>query len=319
MVVFSPGFGNGGGLTSLYFYRPSPDDAASPPSFVGLIALYSHTHSYFVSAFNRSYFKRDTFRLGLVGAYGNIKSDLDVTGLDAVEFSSTVYGLGVRPEWRIIGDLFGGVTGAYSVVDYQEGNEVSKEYFRIYGLGKYTTGLVGPRISYDSRDNQFSPYKGIYAALDARIVPEAFGAETTYHTVALEINDYEQLWPRHVLALRGYGRFTPSDTPYAGLSKLGRRSDLRGYTPGEHVGRKLISTQAEYRWMFARRWGVVGFGGVAALYDGGLGSIKSDQVFPSGGAGVRFALHEENRLNFRVDYAFGADDGGLYVSIGEAY
>jgi hypothetical protein len=100
---------------------------------------------------------------------------------------------------------------------------------------------------------------------------------------------------------------------------LGRRNDLRGYTPGEYVGRNIIAAQAEYRWMFARRWGVVGFGGVAALYDGGLNSITSDQVFPGGGGGVRFVLHEENRVNFRVDYARGADDDGLYVSIGEAF
>ncbi|MGD8719129.1 MAG: BamA/TamA family outer membrane protein [Candidatus Zixiibacteriota bacterium] len=318
MVVFSPGFGNGGGLTGMYFYHPSLD-GVSPASNVGASALYSHNHSYAVAAFNQSYFMRDTFRLAFGGAYADVKSDLDIPTLGSVEFSSTAYGVAVRPDVRIFGNLFGGITGAYMVTEYKAGNEASKAYFQTYGIDKDKLGSVGTRLVYDSRDNQFFPYDGVFAAAEARLVPSAFGSESTYHTIVCHLNDYERLRPGHVLALRGSGRFTPSDTPYTGLSKLGRRSDLRGYTPGEHVGRNIIATQAEYRWIFARRWGVVAFGGVAALYDGGLKSITSDRVFPGGGAGVRFGLHEENRVNFRVDYARGADDDGLYVSIGEAF
>ena len=98
---------------------------------------------------------------------------------------------------------------------------------------------------------------------------------------------------------------------------LGRRSDLRGYTSGEHVARNLLSTQAEYRWMLNDRWGLVGFFGVARLYDGG---IDEGENFSSGGVGVRLRLHQANRVNLRVDFAWGEnDEDGFYVSLREAF
>jgi hypothetical protein len=131
---------------------------------------------------------------------------------------------------------------------------------------------------------------------------------------------YKLVRPKQVLALRGYGRFTPSDTPYYGLSTLGRRSDLRGYTSGENVAENLISTQIEYRCMIFRKFGIVGFVGAAALYDKDISNIDSDTTFFSGGIGFRYVLHEENRVNFRVDFAIGEDDeDGFYVSISEAF
>ena len=101
-------------------------------------------------------------------------------------------------------------------------------------------GLVA---SYDTRDNTRYPYKGIFSELGVTFVPEFLGSEESYHVFDAQVNVYKLVRPKQVLALRGYGRFTPSDTPYSGLSTLGRRSDLRGYTSGENVAENLISTQ----------------------------------------------------------------------------
>ncbi len=151
-------------------------------------------------------------------------------------------------------------------------------------------------------------------------MPEELGSEESYYVIEAEGNFYHQWQPGHIIAFRAYGRFAPSDTPYSGLSTLGRRSNLRGYTSGEKVAENLLSAQAEYRWMFARRWGIVGFFGSAALYDGSIGNVTSDDIYHSGGIGIRYVLHEQNRVNFRFDYAWGVDDDeGFYVSISEAF
>ena len=42
--------------------------------------------------------------------------------------------------------------------------------------------------------------------------------------------------------------------------------------------------------------------------------------FSSGGVGVRLRLHQANRVNLRVDFAWGEDDeDGFYVSLREAF
>lgn len=95
--------------------------------------------------------------------------------------------------------------------------------------------------------------------------------------------------------MRAYGRFTPSGTPYAGLSTLGRSGDLRGYTAGENIAENLIALQAEYRMMFTKKIGGVAFVGVSQL-------------------------NAENKMNFRFDYAWRSyDEEGFYVSVGEAF
>ncbi|MEN7973898.1 MAG: hypothetical protein ABFR47_08695, partial [Verrucomicrobiota bacterium] len=128
------------------------------------------------------------------------------------------------------------------------------------------------------------------------------------------------LFDNHVLALRLYGRFTPSGTPYSGLSTLGRRSDLRGYTAGENVAENLIVLQSEYRVMFTPKVGAVAFLGISELYNGGLGNINSDTFYPSGGIGIRYMMNAENKMNFRFDYAWGEDEeSGFYMSVGEAF
>jgi hemolysin activation/secretion protein len=178
-------------------------------------------------------------------------------------------------------------------------------------------GIVANR---DTREHQRYPNGGSYTGFSGTTVPEWLGSEEGYYVLEGETNHYLKVRTGQVLALRAYGRFTPSDTPYSGLSTLGKRSDLRGYTSGEKVAENLISTQAEYRWMFTRRWGVVGFAGVATLYDGNLGNIETDNIYFSGGAGIRFRLHQENRVNFRVDYAVGENDqDGFYVGVMEAF
>ncbi len=320
MVLSNPSFGSGGGVVGMYFYRPSPEDTISPPSNVSAMGVYSDTDSYFIGVFNQSYLREDHWRLRMGLVNGRINNELDIPDIGTAKFTTDINGLFARSEKRVIGDLFLGVKGSYLDVSYKEDNQESRDYFELYEVEDSSTASLGLVASYDSRDNTRFPYKGMLAELGVSLYPESFGSEENYHVLEGQANLYHEVRRRQILALRGYGRFTPSDTPYVGLSTLGRRSDLRGYTSGENVAENLLSAQAEYRWMFAPKWGVVGFAGVAALYDGGMDNIESDNVFFSGGFGFRYVLHEENRVNFRVDFAWGEDDeDGFYVSVSEAF
>ena len=237
-----------------------------------------------------------------------------------MRFATRLRGVGGKLEHRVKGDVFlGGVLG-YHHIWYEEGNAVSGDYFDDFDVEENQSWVVGATLSYDTRDDPRYPLDGVLCNANFTAVPEALGAHEGYNFTELVGNSYDQWRPGHVLALRAYGRFTPPGTPYVGLSTLGRRSDLRGYVSGEKVAENLVSTQAEYRWMFHRRVGAVGFGGVAALYDDGPSHISSDEVYFSAGAGIRLVLHEKSRINLRVDYAWGEDDeSGLYVSVGEAF
>jgi len=320
MFVSNPAFGNGFGAAGMYFYRPQPDDKISPQSVVSLFGLYSDTDSYFAGLFNSMFLNEDQWRVKMGLVTGRINHDLDVPDFGNVEFESNIGFLGGGIERRVFGDFFIGIDGAYRKIRYKEGNAASSEYFKLFGVTDNSSGIFAFPLSYDSRDNIRFPYSGTFAQIRPQFVPEWLGAEDAYEALEVQYNRYLQVETRRILALRLYTHLTPPDTPYEGLSTLGRRSDLRGYTSGEHIGNNLISTQAEYRCLFSERFGMAAFGGFALLYDGSIKNVNSDSLFSSVGLGLRFVLHKETRQTFRIDYAWGEDDeDGFYISIGEAF
>ena len=130
----------------------------------------------------------------------------------------------------------------------------------------------------------------------------------------------KNLTAAHILALRLYGSSGTEDTPYSGKSRLGQQSDLRGFKSGEISGRTLLSGQAEIRWQFTERWGAVAFGGLAKLWDDDLEALITEDLYYSGGIGIRYMLNTDQKINFRIDVAVGnGDNQGIYIGIQEAF
>lgn len=321
LFVANPAFGNGFGAVGMSFFRPDPADAVSPASTLGLVGLYSDTDSYFAGLFAKTFLKEDLWRVAGGAVNGRINNAFEIEGISqTVEFSTLVNALFTRIDRRMSGNWFlGGMAGVIDM-NYREGNAASKIYFDLFDVKDNLSGQFALIGFHDSRDDVRYPASGNYSEATLGIVPEWLGSIEGYYALELFANQYISPLDRQVLALRAYGRFTPSDTPYSGLSTLGRQSDLRGYTMGEKVAENLIALQAEYRWLVTRRLGFVGFAGVSELYDGAIGSINSDTFHPSAGLGLRYMLSMENKMNFRIDYAWGSrDERGIYVGVGEAF
>jgi len=74
--------------------------------------------------------------------------------------------------------------------------------------------------------------------------------------------------------------------------------------------------QAEYRWRFTERFGLVAFGGVGSVAPE-IGQF--DKLLPSVGTGLRYVLAKKNNVSLRFDAAWGRDEHTFYVGIGEAF
>ena len=321
-VSTNPAFGNGGGLVGMFFFDPNEAEGdSSPTSLVGAVGLYSDTDSHFAGLFTRTFWDDDSWRLSGGIVNGSIHHELDVESLGTrVDFTSRVNALVARYDRRVGGDFFLGGKAVVVDFDYEEGNAASSIYFPLFGVEDQFSAQIGVVAMHDSRDQIYYPQHGGWSEVNVMLVPEWLGSDDGYHYVEVFSNRYEALRPGHVLAGRVYGRFAPSDTPYSGLSTLGRQSDLRGYTAAEFVAENLLTLQLEYRWKFTDVLGVVAFGGVSELWNGDLSNWNGDTFHASGGGGLRITLNQTNQMNLRIDYAFGEDDEeGLYVSMGEAF
>ena len=96
-----------------------------------------------------------------------------------------------------------------------------------------------------------------------------------------------------------------------------------GCAMGKYRGRHLVTGQAEFRWAFYRHLGAVAFAGVGTVW-GGESQSEEDvferSLLPRVGAGLRFTLSTDKRINARIDYAFGVNgNDALYLGIAEAF
>jgi hypothetical protein len=121
-----------------------------------------------------------------------------------------------------------------------------------------------------------------------------------------------------VLAYRAFGKFTAGRVPFFDLAFFGTHNDLRGYPGGQYVDKMMIATQAEYRWRFWGKWGMVAFAGIGEVAPT-LSEFGAGNLLPSVGAGLRYMVSEANRVNISVDYARGKDGDAVYFYIGEAF
>lgn len=326
MIVANPSFGNGGGAIGMYFFNTDNASTNNPDSAIVGIGLYSDTDSYFWGLFGQTFWKKDTWRISGGVANPRIKNDFSLEGLslpvtpENVKFTSTVAAYILRVDRRVYGDWFLGMKGQVMDVSYSDPNQIAQAYFKYYDVEDTTSGQLGFVGSYDTRDDVRYPVKGNQSELSWTAAPEEWGASSDYTITEGFSNQYISFVDRQVLALRAFGRFTPSGTPYSGLSTLGMFSDLRGYTAGKYVAENLIALQTEYRVMFTKKIGGVAFAGVSQLYNGSLSNTTGDDFYPSGGLGFRYLLNAENKINFRFDYAWGTgDEEGFYMSVGEAF
>jgi outer membrane protein assembly factor BamA len=221
-------------------------------------------------------------------------------------------------QYRVTDKFYAGLKGKLKDEKYSPDNLSGQEYLTIVNAVDTTSVDLGVVMSYDSRDNRFYPYDGIFSEISFTPKPESLGNETDYYVLEGFVNGYSQYRKGHVIAWRFFGRSTPDDTPYSDLSTIGQRSDLRGYVSGENIANNLVSAQVEYRWQFRDDWAIVGFVGEVALFNNN--DFSSDSLYFSAGAGIRYMLSKERRVNLRIDFAVGEDESdAFYIGISEAF
>lgn len=178
---------------------------------------------------------------------------------------------------------------------------------------------LGAVAEYDSRDNRFSSTRGFYVPIESIFYSKAFGGDANFADVNLAVNYYHSWLKGHlILANRGYVRMATSNTPAQLKPAVGMGPDLRGYASGRYRDNLFMAAQAELRWYFWWKLGVVAFAGIGTT-TGGWDQLTEGTVLPSYGAGLRFLAFEAQRLVVRLDYGRGNEDGQFYFSVSEAF
>jgi len=194
-----------------------------------------------------------------------------------------------------------------------------------------TLSGVSANLSYDTRDNVNSTYKGRYALASFRYNPEFIGSDVNSSSLWLEYRDYYAIKNyKNIIAFWAFGNFQTSGTlPYMDLPALGydqMSNSGRAYAQGRFRGQSLIYTELEYRRiLFGTKNNPDMFG--AVVFANATTASNTDQkidlfnyVDPAFGLGLRIMVEKKSRTILAIDYAWGAyGASGFYLALNQAF
>ena len=228
---------------------------------------------------------------------------------------------------KLFSELYFGVLYLGTQTNYsfnngtQEENDFAREFFARNGITDNFVSSIGLNISFDNRDYVYYPTRGLMFSVRPKLNAAWLGSDNNYVDTDYEFTLYTPLRVDKILAIAVTGGVATGDVPFDGYQNYGVRSSLRGYPVGKYRGKYMVAGQAEYRWRFYKRWGMVAFAGVGSVW----GNDKEEDAFeqrllPSAGGGIRYMISMVKHINMRLDYAFGTDGNqGLYFGVMEAF
>jgi len=132
--------------------------------------------------------------------------------------------------------------------------------------------------------------------------------------------------PAHLIAFWALADFTQSgDFPYMILPATAydqRGRSARGYTQGRFRGNNYVYGETEYRFPISPCGGI--FSGVvflnATTTNNTFQDLKLFESVKAGyGLGLRIMVDKSSRTNFVLDFGFGENSSGLYLTVSETF
>lgn len=182
-------------------------------------------------------------------------------------------------------------------------------------------------IVHDTRDDTFYPNTGLlvtgnfsYGDVQDKIFDDRLTvSDRNYGKGVVSLASYNAVAQEGVLAWRAVVCGAAKEAPFFDGCGVGFVDGLRGFSALDALADWSASAQVEYRGRLSKRFGYVLFAGAGA---GGLGldSLSFDRGGIGYGAGLRYRLSKQNKLDYSVDYAFNDDgEGLLYLYIGQRF
>jgi outer membrane protein assembly factor BamA len=180
-------------------------------------------------------------------------------------------------------------------------------------LSKKDSG-AGPSWEYDSRDNIFTPSRGMISALDTLFYEPGIGSDNTFQIYRAHAFAYLPLGDSFVLGNRLDYNTARGDVPFYQLPYI----DLRGIPAARFQDQSAGVAELELRWNVDSRWAAIGFVGAGRAWglQTAFGTASNEW---SKGVGVRYQIARRLGLYVGADVAWGPENTAFYLQVGNAW
>ena len=322
ILVTEPAVGYGGGGAAM-FLRPRRDEGEagwSRPDLSAVGALATENGTWAGFAGDSSNWLGDRLRT-LAGVFkGDIHLDFYRPTLAnpaerrAVSYSLDAVGVLAEADWRVVGDVDWWVGLRYAYADVDASLRREPVVPLPDDAGRVTISAPTLLLTYDGRDNLFTPTKGLYASSSLLVSREALGSSSDFERFDQVAMGWLPFGRDLTFGLRGDYGWASGGTPFFLLPYV----MLRGVPAMRYAGEEAASVEAELRWRVHDRWSLVAFGGH------GRTRTRDDRIdvaqdVGSGGAGFRYEIARRFGMQVGLDVAKSADATAFYIIVGNAW
>ncbi|KIC93964.1 BamA/TamA family outer membrane protein [Flavihumibacter solisilvae] len=185
---------------------------------------------------------------------------------------------------------------------------------------KSNIGELGVLGEFDTRDNTFTPNKGLKAHAHINFSENFFGSDYSYQQINGFLYWYVPVWKQKssgkslVSGFRFDYQQMLGDPPFYAVPFI----DLRGVPMARYQGNTNLIVETEQRWDFQRRWSAVAFGGLAKAFDH-FDEFGDATLVYNYGAGFRYLVARKFQLRMGVDVARGPTTWAYYIIFGSSW
>jgi len=205
----------------------------------------------------------------------------------------------------------------YTITKYDPEGRLIKG--KVSGSKGGTSSGLGFVLNWDNRDNIFFPTRGSFHQLTPVYSAGFLGSDFEYFSLTGDSRNYVALHPSHILAFQAYFELKTGSPSFRRLALLGGEERMRGYFRGRYRDKNMIVLQLEYRLVpVFWRLGLAAFISVGDVADK-VNHFDIHSFKYAGGFGLRYLWNREDKLNIRIDFAWGKDTSGFYITLKEAF
>jgi len=323
--ITEPAVGYGGGAALLYFHkRKKKYDSYVPPNVSGVMGFYTENETWGAGAFHRHIFGENRVRT-MTGVF---KADLRIKyyGNNSPILEDNPLGISLD-SWVVLqkaevklgkSKFYAGATYTYFTTDVSfdtiANRPIISEILKNLNVNS-TISAIKPAVTYDSRDNAFTPTRGINAEISLNYSAEWLGSSDDFSTLNTDFFAYLPVTSRLNSAWRFQGSYLMGDAPFYAYPFI----SLRGIPALRYQGDNTLVSETEWTYNVYKRWSVLGFfGGGKAFKD--FSDFGSDDWAYTVGTGFRYKIARLLGVNMGTDFAWGnGEDFAFYIVFGTSW
>jgi hypothetical protein len=314
------GYGAAGALIFVDKNKENPQPGFGRPNLTAVGGLGTENGTWGVFAADSRYWLDDQLQTLAGAIYASVNLDFYGIGKsDILRDHPLTYNLEprgglVQGKYRLGGSrVSAGLGYAFAVTNVSfDGPITDPRLPQFQDVSRVGGALMS--LTYDSRNNIFTPVSGTYLDASAGLFSPVLGSDDNFQRVSLSALEFLALDPTVSLGFRAGASLSFGDVPFYMRPFV----SLRGVQAMRYQGEYEAEIEAELRWQLWKRFSIVGFGGWGAAWND-LRRIENRVTVTSGGVGFRYELAKKYGLHMGIDVAWGPDSPVVYVQFGSAW